>query len=67
MAALSVMDRFRQTGSHFNSALPEAHGRVTVPARLFHAHPCLMACWTVGAGGGLELHWDIAVPPDPPG
>ena len=67
MAALSVKNRFRQTESLVNSVMPEAHGRVTVPARVLHAHPCLMACWTVGAGGGLDLHWDIAAPPDPPG
>jgi hypothetical protein len=65
MAAFLSVVRSGSPGNHpdfANTAMALSCGCAPAGVRLR-----LIAIWTIGAGGRLDCHWDVAVPPHPPG
>lgn len=69
MAAFSHAVRFRSTGSRFDFCqFDAASGLAARSPRLRDGvRPILVTVWTMGAGGRLDCHWDVEIPPRPPG
>ncbi len=69
MAAFPHAARFRSIGRRSDIRQFSAGSDLTArsPRPRDGVRPMLVTVWTMGAGGRLDCHWDIEIPPRPPG